>query len=545
MLFRLRLFGRLNVWPVVQRELREGARRSINHRLRLLSGVIGTLLLWFVVSNSDAPVSSLGKELLSGLHCAILALIFLVVPASAADCIAREHREGTMPLLFLTPLSAGGIVAGKVSVQALRALTLWLTLLPLLSMPFLAGGVGWADAFSAVCLEFSATILCLAAGMLASSLARDRNRAILLAYTLAAMFLFVFSQMVVFSLLMGSGTLRKLPSDYREWFAEAIEVAIAVIGGAFGGSYGWSSMARMSPVIWRTWQDLCWAIPLVATLLFYLINRFAAARLRRSWRDKVPYARTQKLQRRFCTPILAPWFKRRSQRSLDRNPIAWLQQYSWQARLTKWLLCMGFLLICCLATTGSADTFVVVLGWLMAILGLFYLAAGVNGFMEEKRTGALELLLVTPLPARKLIFGRTWGLWKQFLPSALVLAAFWFYWRQWNAFVGTSPEERDNDSLTRMMMVGSVLVCAFMTLPVFASYFALRVKWLLLAVGLTVVAMWIPSAMAAATAAFLSMGSDGPSFLVFGPVLIFWYGAFVWLACRLLQHSLSRRIYAF
>ena len=98
----------------------------------------------------------------------------------------RLHRAGetggTLGLLFLTPLRAGGIVAGKALVGALRAFTLWLAVLPILIIPFIGGGITRLDALSALSLEFCATVLCLAAGLLASSLARERNTAFVLAY---------------------------------------------------------------------------------------------------------------------------------------------------------------------------------------------------------------------------------------------------------------------------------------------------------------------------------------------------------------------------
>ena len=38
----------------------------------------------------------------------------------------------------------------------------------------------------------------------------------------------------------------------------------------------------------------------------------------------------------------------------------------------------------------------------------------------------MELLLVTPLTPRQIIFGRLWGIWAHFLPAVLVVAAVWF-----------------------------------------------------------------------------------------------------------------------
>ena len=192
--------SRLNVWPVVLRELREGARRPVNRRLRFWSAAIGLLLLWLILASLRGSGVSSGGFLLVGLHTFLIVMIFLIVPALTADCIARERRDGTLGLLFLTPLSANGIVAGKLLVQGLRVFTLWLAVMPLLTIPFFSGGVTWFDALSAVSLEFCSAIVCLGAGLVVSSFARERNLAFLLAYILAAIFMVIFAQ--IFQLIL-------------------------------------------------------------------------------------------------------------------------------------------------------------------------------------------------------------------------------------------------------------------------------------------------------------------------------------------------------
>jgi ABC-type Na+ efflux pump permease subunit len=520
----------LNVWPVVQRELREGARRPVNHRLRFWSVAVGTLVLWVTVANSDKSSWQLGGWLFASLHTLLLGLIFLIVPALAADCISREKREGTLGLLFLTPLSAGGIVAGKALALALRAFTLWLAVLPLLAIPFLTGGITWFDAFSALSLEFCATVLCLAAGLLASSLARERNTAFLLAFLFAALFLCLFGQLfllILFAGWRGSAFLKGV-----DWW-DFIQGTMSLFSGLLDirGLAGWSALASVSGVLGRIWVSLCWAGPPVTLLIFYLIARFAARRVERSWQDKVPSLRRESLLRRYCTPLFQRRFRRKMQRSLDWNPIAWLQQYSWKARLGKWGLCLAFLLAEYPALNASRswrEATQTTLLWIMA--GIFTFV-GVSGFLEEKRSGALELILVTPISVNKLIFGRVWGLWKQFLPAGLVLALF-FLCDEWNG-----------DAFSDAVAVAFILAFALLSLPVFATYFALRVKNLMAAAVLTWVALWIPFFLVLeAGRLFLDWYGLSQGFVL---AIFFSYSAFALLACFLLRHSLSRRIYSF
>ena len=170
---------------------------------------------------------------------------------------------------------------------------------------------------------------------------------------------------------------------------------------------------------------------------------------------------------------------------------------------------------------------------MLLALGGIYTFAGVSGFLEEKRSGALELLLVTPLSVNRLIFGRVWGLWKQFLPAALVLASFYTD-RQWQMYL--SHGDWFGEVQTEL-----ILVCGFLTLPIVATYFALRVKNLIVAAVLTWVSLCLPAISGGSTgliAGYVDMGFTAL-------VVFFSYAAFAGLACFLLRHSLSRRIYSF
>ena len=205
------------IWPVVQRELREGARRPFNYWLRVGAASAGLLAVVYITAeNRNETEKVMGQNLFAGLHVLLIGLICLVVPLMTADCIAREKREGTLGLLFLTPLTAGGIVAGKGLAQALRALTLWVSVAPVLAIPFVMGGIEWADASAFLALEFSVLMLCLAAGLLASTLVRGRGAAFVLALFLGALFAAVFCQLVCFLIL---GCIPPVQPEYfGAWF---------------------------------------------------------------------------------------------------------------------------------------------------------------------------------------------------------------------------------------------------------------------------------------------------------------------------------------
>jgi len=89
-----------------------------------------------------------------------------------------------------------------------------------------------------------------------------------------------------------------------------------------------------------------------------------------------------------------------------------------------------------------------------------------------------------------------------------------------------------------------ILACGFFTLPVFATYFALRVKNLIAAAVLTWVALFLPLMMAP-WAAIVSTESEMADVIWTLPAIFLSYLVFALLAVSLLRHSLSRRIYSF
>src|SRR2546426_1402832 len=172
------------VIPVIGRELRASARQPFTYSPRTL-GVAALLLACLLFGLEYGFGPALGGKLFGSLHFTLFLAIWLLVPLLTADCISRERREGTLGLLFLTRLSAQDIVAAKTLAHALRALTLWLAVLPVLMIPFLLGGVTWMEALLSVAISFSAVCWALSAGLVASAWSKSWLRSLLGACLLA------------------------------------------------------------------------------------------------------------------------------------------------------------------------------------------------------------------------------------------------------------------------------------------------------------------------------------------------------------------------
>ncbi len=124
--------------PVVERELRIASRRPGTYWNRSAAALVPVLVLltWTV---ADAPGSGHALFIALALIAAIVLLNGLMSLGSSA--FAVEKREGTLGLLFLTPLKVWEIVLSKFVICALGAGSGFLATVPVLIVPLLGGGV--------------------------------------------------------------------------------------------------------------------------------------------------------------------------------------------------------------------------------------------------------------------------------------------------------------------------------------------------------------------------------------------------------------------
>lgn len=105
----------------------------------------------------------------------------------ASDALARERREGTLALLFLTHLKAGDIVLGKLLAVLLRTLELVMAALPFAGIALLFGGVRMSDVAALGLAIANALFWSISITLMASAFCRDWHRALILALSLFAL----------------------------------------------------------------------------------------------------------------------------------------------------------------------------------------------------------------------------------------------------------------------------------------------------------------------------------------------------------------------
>ncbi|MFM7103623.1 MAG: ABC transporter permease subunit [Verrucomicrobiota bacterium] len=419
--------------PVVERELRVASRRGWTYWGRSLTAAlalaVATWITWF--AGHQAP-AQLGIELFvvsSGLAFAFAAFAGVTF---SSDAIAAERREGTLGLLFLTDLRGHDVALGKLSASSLDCVFCLLAALPVLALSLLAGGVTFPEYLRMVLVLLVTLFFSLAAGLLASTLATDSRRA--------------SGTAVLLTLALGAGIpglgglvwlaadrlqlpLAKRPELFERWFlwacpatafASAFDAGYRAHPLRFAAAVGYSGVTGM----------LCLAA--------------ASLRLPRIWQERARSSPRPGLRRWF---FAAPGPGHRA-RLLAESPLVWLDRRHRLRVLGPWFfLGLSGALFAGLALAFGRD-------WLDApgyLATSLFLHLGLKTslasesprqFHEDRRSGAMELLLATPLTTPDFLDGRARALRRRFLgPLGVVLAADVLF------FLGsgarTSPESED------------------------------------------------------------------------------------------------------
>jgi hypothetical protein len=434
----------VNASALIVRELRAESRRAANYWLRVLAAAALLLVFASIMLSEPLSPSRLGAALFTGLNRTMLFAFWVLVPLMTADCVSREKREGTLGLLFLTPLTVFDVIAGKAAIHVLRAVTLFLAALPLLGLPLAMGGVDWRWVLGATAEQANAVLLGIAAGLYASTRGGSTIQVMVLAEGLA----------------LGLAVVSPL----------AIRVIVSVTVLRLRGFAGLVAYMVMS---------LAWS-----SFLFISILLASVRRLQATWQQESSGSEQPRWVKLFSSSdFWQDFFHWDTSRTLDRNPIAWLQEYSWTARLTKW----GWLVVVLLTeyvllTNYNAPRSPLWQPLLTVALGLGIAFSAVGSFRREQETGLLELLLVTPLSVRQLLGGRFWGICCHYLPAIGVL------WVGWSGDRILNPRAYSNEFIAALFphpaaFVLMVVLGLYLSLGRLNFFLAWALTWLIAVVA--------------------------------------------------------------
>ncbi len=392
--------------PIVERELRVASRKPRTYWTRFIAALTAiTLVGWMLVTFSPAAgdPQSTGKNIFMSL--AVIGFFFAVLAGvhTTADCISVEKREGTLGLLFLTDLKSYDIVFGKLAATSLNAFYSLLAILPVMALPLLMGSVSLAE-FGRMTLVLLVTLFfSLSAGICSSSLLRKEGN--------VAGFCFL----MIFCFVIGAPVAGLL---WQEFVTKSSRDPLAFFlpspGFAFGMASSGFATAKNAPQFW-------WSLITIHAMswLFLLVALIATPR---SWKDSPLEIAPKGWRKRWQDWNFGAPEVRRTWRTrlLEINPVLWLSARNrlqflaiWFGLATAVVIWLGIFLKNRDAWPES-PLLVLVAFTLNSFLKLRIIPLATRRFAEDRRDGALELLLSTPTTVKEILRGQLLAIRKQF-----------------------------------------------------------------------------------------------------------------------------------
>lgn len=368
----------------------------------------------FLVTGRLQP-QKVGKILFYTLTGGVMFYSWLAGLRFTADCLSEEKREGTLGLLFLTDLRGYDVVVGKLLANSLAVFYCVLAVLPVLAIPLLMGGVEVAEFARLVIAIVNTLFLSLCAGMLASAACSSARAS--LSWTL--MLLLIVSAgspllgMCEWWLRHWQGSYRfgfLVPSPVFNFFAGVDDLYKRGMSAGYFASLisvhliAWLFLILASLIVRRTWQD----------------KPASAEGMRRSGAVKDILEGDASARNEFRT------------RLLNQNAFYWLATKPRQRAMWSWTpLVIG-------VVAWGWGLWKIGEDWLnpgmyattAIILGVIYKgmigAEAARRMLEDRKIGAMELLLSTPLTVKEIVRGQRLALQRQFQFPLLAFLAIGF-----------------------------------------------------------------------------------------------------------------------
>jgi ABC-type transport system involved in multi-copper enzyme maturation permease subunit len=166
----------MNCVPVIEMEMRSASRRTWTFRLRLLFALAACATCLVVLLLPNLAPAQKGRTMLVLLS--FLGLVFCLAAGGflTADCVSAEKRDGSLGLLFLTPLTGMDIVLGKMVCHSLQTFYGICAVFPVFFLPLLTGGVMWSEVTRILLALGLALLLSTSVGMLVSVLGTESGK---------------------------------------------------------------------------------------------------------------------------------------------------------------------------------------------------------------------------------------------------------------------------------------------------------------------------------------------------------------------------------
>lgn len=413
--------------PILVRVVHGASRRSRHLWIRF--GYLGVLLAVVLIAmvgpgagSGAMPLSDLAKNASTMFMWASitqLALMCFLSPVFTAAAITQERDAQTFNILVSTPLSNAQIVLGSLMSRLFFVLALLLAGLPIFLAMMIYGGVTLAQIVQSFAIAGSTAVLTGALAICISMIRVGTQRTIFSFYLMIGLFL-----LAVFALGRWPGTwIAEAPlsvgNERLSWLAAfhpflALEVAlnrmpapdVALLGGRGAVARYFLAYPHRAYVV----------VTLAAAALLTVLSMFFVRRPKEG-EAGILASLVGRLMRR------EPGERRRKPRTVWRNPVAWREATTRASVTTRGFLnfaliggglLAGALLFIDHLQSGDVG---VTREWLSVVLaielGLILLVAtntAATAITKERESNSMELLLVSPLTSRYLVWGKLRGL---------------------------------------------------------------------------------------------------------------------------------------
>ncbi len=158
----------MNIGIIVIRELRMLSRRRLLYGMRMV--FLGLIFLtWFLPFISALD----GEGILITVTFVSMVIFGIGASVTTSDSISSERREKTLGLLMLTPLRPIAVMTGKLITGISQYLLCLFAVTPIIALPLLSGGVTWDDVMKCCLAIWTMTFLGLTVGFFWTTIFQD------------------------------------------------------------------------------------------------------------------------------------------------------------------------------------------------------------------------------------------------------------------------------------------------------------------------------------------------------------------------------------
>jgi ABC-type transport system involved in cytochrome c biogenesis permease component len=393
----------MNCFPLIERELHLALRRRYgNYKIRWVcaAGSMAAAFWILFVWSAWNPTAGFGRPFLHLLSSLGYASALAAGVVLLADSISREKREGTLDLLLLTDLQARDVVLGKLLANLIVPIYGFMAMVPALELSVLVGGTTAGECARMLLIWTNALFFSFVLSSLVSAIVREQRTA-----HLGCILVLLIAAVGIPYL----GATLTAQTGNPFWRALALDLSPT-------GPYRLADPYSLAPApFWTALlaNQACCAV--VLALTYVGLQRTISARMR----GPVPESR------RLHSPNGRTPARKPRQRAelLDSKPVQWLAERTLGRPAALWALGIAAWSIVFIPPKPNDEPLLfVLLATIHMLVKLVVATSATHAFIPDRRSGALESLLATPIDATDVASGMCKQLRRRFAGPVFLLA---------------------------------------------------------------------------------------------------------------------------